>query len=121
VSKNDNEKIIAACLDRIPARERAAMLAAAQCGYGEARDINGIVATADRHGARRRVVAAFFGFLRDGWHSDRFADAFQPETTPACDTPTLDNRTDPQVTAAFALARAVWPWPLRGQFASDPL
>jgi hypothetical protein len=118
----DNQNIIAACLEKIPARDRAAMLAAAQLGYGEARNIDAILKMADQHGARRRVVAAFFGFLRDGYWPEQYADAFHPQTTmPHCDSPTLDNASDPEVTAAFALSRAIWPWPLPSQFAHDIL
>ena len=112
----ENREVLDKCVERIGSRELAVIIYAAAQGMGQRRDSEGIRAVARGHGAKERVCLAAFGFLRDGYSAGEYADAFAGR-----DCPTLDNRTDPQTTAAFALGRAIfYPGPLPGQLAHDP-
>lgn len=59
----DNLVLVAITRRLIPPRARKAIVACAQRGYGEARNLRGILAQARRAKAPAAVVAAAFSFL----------------------------------------------------------
>ena len=104
-----NRLSAAAVLDGIKRRllrpqTRRAIIACAQAGYGAARNLRGILATAHEFGATPRAVAAALGFLPDARNPRRYVDVL---TADECDIALLPK--DTEIAAAFALSRAACP------------
>jgi hypothetical protein len=115
----EQNRLVNKCLRTIPAKELGCICFCAARGWGEARNIQAIRATAQEMMVREKIVLAAFGWLHDLAAPEEFADAFCPETTPDYDCPTLDNATDAEVTAAFTLARLAFGGRLPGSLAYD--
>jgi hypothetical protein len=84
---------------------RRAIIACARRGFGDARNLLGILAVAKELGARPRVVAAAFGFLPDARNRRRYVDVLANQDE--CELALLPK--DTAVAAAFALSLAVCP------------
>lgn len=82
---------------------RSAIIACALRGYGEARNLLGIVTIAKEHRAKPRAVAAAFGFLPSASNHRKYLDVWSANDDFAM--PLLP--TDIEVVAAFALSRAI--------------
>ncbi len=82
---------------------RRAIIAGAKRGCGAARDLPGILALAKKHGANARTCAAAFGFLPDAHRPRKYVDVLADDDRLVALLPN-----DPEVSAAFALSRAIY-------------
>jgi hypothetical protein len=83
---------------------RRAIIACARRSLGEQRDLRSILATAKKHGADPKTVAAAFAFLPNLRHPSRYVDVIAADEDVVALLPQ-----GAELAAAFALSRAVHP------------
>jgi hypothetical protein len=99
-----NDVVLDGIVGLLPPSARKAIVACCRRGYGDARDLRGILAQAKRAKAPARVVAAALGYLPDAHRPSHYVDVLAGDEFALGLLPK-----GAAVRAAFALSRAVHP------------